>query len=59
MNKYIDYITIKEYEFIQTQLKERLEEEKLKMEKTKNTKTYVELRFILLKIDRIIKKHKK
>lgn len=59
MNKYIDYITVKEYEFIQTQLKERLAEEKLKMEKTKNTKTYVELRFILLKIDRIIKKHKK
>lgn len=59
MNKYIDYMTVPEYEFIKRQLEKRLEEEKTEMEQTKDTKTYVELRFILLKIDKIIKKHKK
>ena len=47
MNKYIDNLTVKEYEEIE------------KMKRTGNTKEYVELRFVILKIQNIIKKYKK
>ena len=57
--KYIDQLTISEYKFIENQLKKRLEEEKKEMEKSGNTKNYVELRFILLKIKKIIEKYQK
>lgn len=59
MNKYIDHLTVSEYETIKNQLMKRLEEEEKTMKETGNTKTYVELRFILLKIKRIIEKYKK
>lgn len=60
MNKYIDHLTIAEYETIQKQLKKRLEEEEEKaMKETGNTKEYIELRFILIKIKRIIEKYRK
>lgn len=59
MNKYIDHLTIAEYETIQRQLKKRLEEEEKAMKETGNTKEYIELRFILIKIKRIIEKYRK
>lgn len=59
MNKYIDYLTVAEYELILNQLNKRLEEESELMKKTGNTKTYIELRFTIIKIKRIIEKHKR
>lgn len=59
MNKYIDNLTVAEYETILHQLKQRVEVENEKMLKTGNTKTYIELRFIIIKIKKIIAKYKK
>ena len=59
MNKYIDNLTIKEYEEIEKFLKKLEPIENEKMKRTGNTKEYVELRFVILKIQNIIKKYKK
>ena len=59
MKGYIDHLTIAEYEFIQSQLKLRLEEENKRMIETGEKKNYIELRFILIKIKNLIEKHKK
>lgn len=59
MKGYIDHLTIAEYEFIQSQLKLRLEEENRRMIETGEKKNYVELRFILIKIKNLIEKYKK
>ena len=56
MKGYIDHLTIAEYEFIQSQLKLRLEEENKRMIETGEKKNYVELRFILIKIKNLIEK---
>ena len=59
MKGYIDHLTIAEYEFIQSQLRLRLEEENKRMLETGEKKNYVELRFILIKIKNLIEKYKK
>lgn len=60
MNKYIDNVTIKEYEQINRWLKDIVEPKlKEKMQQTGEQKEYVELRFTILKILNIIKKYKK
>lgn len=59
MNKYIDHLTVEEYRTIEMQLKARLEDLKAEMEKTGNTKKYVEVRFLILKIQSLIKKYTK
>ena len=59
MKGYIDHLTIAEYEFIQSQLKLRLEEENKRMIETVEKKNYIELRFILIKIKNLIEKYKK
>lgn len=59
MKGYIDHLTIAEYEFIQSQLRLRLEEENKRMIETGEKKNYIELRFILIKIKNLIGKYKK
>lgn len=59
MNKYIDHLTLEEYELLKEQLKIRLDEVQIEMQETGYTKDYVKIRFLLLKIDSIIKKYKK
>jgi len=60
MNKYIDNVTIKEYEQINRWLKDIVEPKlKEEMQQTGEQKEYVELRFTILKILNIIKKYKK
>ena len=60
MNKYIDNVTIKEYEQINRWLKDIVEPKlKEEMQQTGEQKEYVELRFTNLKILNIIKKYKK
>lgn len=59
MNKYIDHLTVEEYRTIQRELKARLDTLKKEMEETGNTKKYVEIRFIILKITNLIKKYEK
>lgn len=59
MNKYIDYLTIREYEIIVNQMKARLPELKANITNEDSKKQYIELRFIILKIEKIIQKHKK
>ena len=59
MNKYIDNLTVTENENIERWLK-RLEPIMNKEKKeTQKTKDYVELRFTIIKIQKIIKKYKK
>ena len=59
MNRYIDNLTVAEYENIEKWLK-RLEPIMNKeMKETQQTKDYVELRFTIIKIQKIIKKYKK
>ena len=59
MNRYIDNLTVAEYENIERWLK-RLEPTMNKeMKETQQTKDYVELRFTIIKIQKIIKKYKK
>ena len=58
MNKYIDHLTINEYEQILAFMD--MCEDKLKMQVSEgNSKPYIEYRFIKLKIKNIIKKYKK
>lgn len=59
MNKYIDNLTVAEYETLAKLLKKLEPIENKEMKTTGETKTYIELRFILLKIQRIIEKYKK
>ena len=59
MNKYINNLTVAEYENIEKWLK-RLDPIMIKeMKETQQTKDYVELRFTIIKIQKIIKKYKK
>lgn len=63
MNKYIDRITVKEYKTILQELKNNLQE----YEKSWNNKTmtekekvsFIELKFITRKIEKIIKEYEK
>ena len=50
MNKYIDNLTVAEYETLAKLLKKFEPIENKEMKATGETKTYIELRFILLKI---------
>lgn len=59
MNKYIDNLTVAEYEQIEKFLKTLEPTLNAEMKVTGNTKNYVELRFIILKIQKIIKKYKR
>lgn len=59
MNKYIDNLTVAEYEQIEKFLKTLEPILNAEMKATGNTKKYVELRFIILKIQKIIKKYKR
>lgn len=59
MKKYIDHLTVEEYRTIERELKARLDTLKKEMEETGNTKKYVEIRFIILKITNLIKKYEK
>lgn len=60
MNKYIEHLTVGEYKMIEKQLKERLP---ILAERVNNSeigkKEYIEIRFILLKIRKIIEKYEK
>lgn len=59
-NKYIDQLTVKEYEQIDLQLSYRLEQVAKEMQEGKaNQKEYVDLRFLQHKIKNIIKKYRK
>lgn len=59
MNKYIDNLTVAEYKQIERFLEEIKPIEEMRMKETGNTKSYIELRFILIKIQKIIKKYEK
>lgn len=59
MNKYIDNLTVAEYENIERWLKKLEPIMNQEMKKTQKTKNYVELRFTIIKIQKIIKKYKK
>ena len=56
MNKYIDHLTLEEYNLIEKLLKKYQEQEEKEMKQTGNTKNYIGLRFILIKIKRIKEK---
>ena len=60
MNKYIEHLTVGEDKMIEKQLKERLP---ILAERVNNSeigkKEYIETRFILLKIKKIIEKYEK
>ena len=60
ISKYIDQLTVKEYEQIDLQLSYRLEQISREMQEGKaNQKDYVDLRFLQHKIKNIIKKYRK
>lgn len=59
MNKYIDNLTVAEYENIERWLKRLEPIMNQEMKETQKTKDYVELRFTIIKIQKIIKKYKK
>ena len=59
MNKYVDHLTIDEYKTIREQLKLRLDDLKKAMNSEIGRRKYIETRFIILKIDQIIKKYEK
>lgn len=60
ISKYIDQLTVKEYEQIDLQLSYRLEQISREMQEGKaNKKDYVDLRFLQHKIKNIIKKYRK
>ena len=59
MNKYIDNLTVAEYENIERWLKKLEPIMNQEMKETQKTKDYVELRFTIIKIQKIIKKYKK
>ena len=59
MNKYIDHLTLEEYRIIREQLKARLEDLNKSIHTEIGKKKYIQVRFIILKIDSIIKKYEK
>ena len=59
MNKYVDHLTIDEYKTIREQLKLRLGDLKQGINSEIGKRKYIETRFIILKIDQIIKKYEK
>lgn len=59
MNKYIDHLTLEEYRIIREQLKARLEDLNKSINTEIGKKKYIQVRFIILKIDSIIKKYEK
>ena len=59
MNKYVDHLTIDEYRTIREQLKLRLDDLKQGINSEIGKRKYIETRFIILKIDQIIKKYEK
>ena len=56
MNKYIDNLTVAEYENIEKWLKRLEPIMNQEMKETQKTKDYVELRFTIIKVQKIIKK---
>lgn len=59
MNKYIDHLTLDEYKTIREQLKLRLDTLKENINSEIGKRKYIETRFIIIKIDNIIKKYEK
>ena len=59
MNKYVDHLTIDEYKTIREQLKLRLDDLKEGINSEIGKRKYIETRFIIIKIDQIIKKYEK
>lgn len=59
MNKYIDNLTVAEYEMINELLGDYAPILNEKIKNGGSTKKYVELRFIKMKIEKIIKRYKK
>lgn len=59
MNKYIDNLTVAEYENIEKWLKRLEPIMNQEMKETQKTKDYVELRFTIIKVQKIIKKYRK
>ena len=59
MNKYVDHLTIDEYKTIREQLKLRLNNLKKGINSEIGKRKYIETRFIIIKIDQIIKKYEK
>ena len=59
MNKYVDHLTIDEYKTIREQLKLRLDDLKQGINSEIGKREYIETRFIIIKIDQIIKKYEK
>lgn len=59
MNKYVDHLTIDEYKTIREQLKLRLDDLKQSINSEIGKRKYIETRFIIIKIDQIIKKYEK
>lgn len=59
MNKYINNLTVAEYEDIKRWLKELEPIKNEEMKKSGEQKDYVKLRFTILKIQDIIKRYKK
>lgn len=59
MNKYVDHLTVDEYKTIREQLKLRLDDLKKGINSEIGKRKYIETRFIIIKIDQIIKKYEK
>lgn len=59
MNKYIDNLTVKEYETLIKLLRKLEPIENKEMKETGQTKDYVELRCLIIKMQKIIQKYKK
>ena len=59
MNKYINNLTVAEYENIEKWLKRLEPIMNQEMKETQQTKDYIDLRFTIIKIQKIIKKYKK
>ena len=59
MNKYVDHLTVEEYKTIREQLKLRLDDLKKGINSEIGKRKYIETRFIIIKVDQIIKKYEK
>ena len=59
MNKYIDHLTVEEYKIIKEQLKAKLPELTKKIDTPQSKKNYIDTRFLIIKIENIIKKYEK
>lgn len=59
MNKYIDKMTVADYETVIRLLKKFEPIENKEMRATGQTKDYVDLRFSIIKMQNIVKKYKK